>query len=197
MSCLSMFAAFSISSVSSLLHISIDNPDIVGVTETWLHSDISNSSEIQIPGYKIFRQDRADTVCGRGGGVFLYVKDSINCVSFGNESCTPLVVGIIYRSPNSCADNNQSLLESFRIVSSKRAVVFGDFNFPDIDWHSCTSGSHGRDFLEAVSDGFFTQHVLFPTREDNCLDFPDSHAHAEHIWPRHGNTWQHLGQLEP
>ncbi|KAJ8027731.1 RNA-directed DNA polymerase from mobile element jockey [Holothuria leucospilota] len=170
-----------------LAHISIDNPDIVGVTETWLHSDISNS-EIQVPGYKIFRQDRADTVCGRGGGVLLYVKNSINCVdvtnkfssgfsnclwceiSFGNESCTPLVVGIIYRSPNSCADNNQSLFESFRIVSSKRAVVFGDFNFPDIDWHSCTSGSHGRDFLEAVSDGFFTQHVLFPTREDNCLD---------------------------
>ncbi|KAJ8030776.1 hypothetical protein HOLleu_27279 [Holothuria leucospilota] len=48
--------------------------------------------------------------------------------------------------------------------------MFGDFHFPDIDWHSCTSGSHGRDFLEAVSDGFFTQHVLFPTREDNCLD---------------------------
>ena len=48
--------------------------------------------------------------------------------------------------------------------------MFGDFNFPDIDWHSCTSGSHGRDFLEAVSDGFFTQHVLFPTREHNCLD---------------------------
>ncbi|KAJ8026661.1 hypothetical protein HOLleu_31563 [Holothuria leucospilota] len=170
-----------------LAHISIDNPDIVGVTETWLHSDISNS-EIQVPGYKIFRHDRADTVCGRGGGVLLYVKDSINCVdvtnkfssgfsdclwcelSFVNESGTPLVVGIIYRSPNLCADNNQSLFESFRKVSSKRAVVFGDFNFPDIDWHSCTSGSHGRDFLEAVSDGFFTQHVLFPTREDNCLD---------------------------
>ncbi|KAJ8031156.1 hypothetical protein HOLleu_27797 [Holothuria leucospilota] len=91
-------------------------------------------------------------------------------ISFVNESCTPLVVGIIYRSPNSCGDNNQSLFESFRKVSSKRAVVFGDFNFPDIDWHSCTSGSHGTDFLEAVSDGFFTQHVLFPTRGDNCLD---------------------------
>ncbi|KAJ8020150.1 hypothetical protein HOLleu_42029 [Holothuria leucospilota] len=133
--------------IEFLAHISIDSPDIqvVGVTEPWLHSDISNS-EIQVPGYKIFRQDRADTVCGRGGGVLLYVKDSINCVdvtnkfssgfsnylwceiSFVNESCTPLVVGIIYHSPNSCADNNQSLLESFRKVSSKRAVVFGDFS---------------------------------------------------------------------
>ena len=40
--------------------ISIDTPDLVGVTETWLHSEISNS-EIQVPGYKIFRQDRSDT----------------------------------------------------------------------------------------------------------------------------------------
>ena len=167
--------------------INLDNPDIVGVTETWLHGEISNS-EIQVPGYKIFRQDRIDTVGGRGGGVLLYVRDSLNCVdvtdkfsggfsnclwcelSLGVGNSTPLVIGIIYRSPNSCADNNQRLFDSFRKVSSKRAVVFGDFNFPDIDWHSHLSGSHGRDFLEVVSDGFFTQHVLFPTRGANCLD---------------------------
>ena len=167
--------------------ISIDTPDIVGVTETWLHSEISNS-EVQVPGYKIFRQDRTDTINGRGGGVLLYVKESLNCVdvsnkfscgfsncmwceiSFANDCGTPLLVGIIYRSPNSCTENNQSLLESFRKISSKKAVVLGDFNFPDIDWHSCSSGPHGRDFLEVVSDGFFTQHVLFPTRDNNCLD---------------------------
>ena len=33
-----------------------------------------------------------------------------------------------------------------------------------------TSGSHGRDFLELVVDCFLVQHVLFPTRGDNCLD---------------------------
>ena len=120
--------------------------------------------------------------------VLLFVKDSLNCVevtskfSCGFSNClwcelsvnsangTPLLVSIVYRSPNSCAENNQSLFQIFRKISSKRAVVFGDFNFPDIDWHSCTSGSHGRDFLEVVPDGFFIQHVLFPTREDNCLD---------------------------
>ena len=170
-----------------LAEVNLGNPDIVGVTETWLHSEISNS-EIQIPGYTIFRQDRVDTVRGRGGGVLLYVRDSLNCVdvtdkfssgfsnclwcdlSFGDNMGSPLLIGIIYRSPNSCADINQGLLDSFRKVSSKRAVVFGDFNFPDIDWHTCLSGSHGRDFLEVVSDGFFTQHVLFPTRGVNCLD---------------------------
>ena len=170
-----------------LADVNLDNPDIIGVTETWLHSGIS-SSEIQIPGYTIFRQDRDDTTGGRGGGVLLYARDSLNCVdvtdkfscgfsnclwcevSFGAGNGSPLVIGIIYRSPNSCADNNQKLLDSFRKVSSRRAVVFWDFNFPDIDWHTCLSGSHGRDFLEVVSDGFFTQHVLFPTRGANCLD---------------------------
>ena len=57
-----------------------------------------------------------------------------------------------------------------RNVASKRVVVFGDFNYPDIDWHLCTSGSHGRDFLDLVSDCFLSQHVLFPTRGRNCLD---------------------------
>lgn len=56
---------------------SVDRPDVTGVIEPWLHSEIC-SSEIHAPGYKIFRQDRVDTGRGRGGGILLYVKKYLN-----------------------------------------------------------------------------------------------------------------------
>ena len=171
-----------ISEVSSI------DPVIIGVTESWLYPEIS-SAEFHIPGYNIFRQDRADTLNGRGGGVVLYVKECFDCVdrtvelSSGFQNCvicelslkndnstSSILIGVFYRSPNSSDANNQNLFNCLRGVSSRRVVFFGDFNYPDIDWLTISSGSHGRDFLDCVSDCFFMQHVLFPTRGSNCLD---------------------------
>ena len=50
--------------------------DILGVTESWTHDDISDV-EINIKGYRLFRRDRSK-VNGcrkRGGGILLYVKE--------------------------------------------------------------------------------------------------------------------------
>ena len=50
------------------------DPDFIGITETWLNSNISDK-EYCIDGYhKPIRQDRMDTKDGRGGGVLLLVK---------------------------------------------------------------------------------------------------------------------------
>ena len=46
--------------------------DIVGLSETWLNSNIGDEV-IYLQGYKVVRSDRH---C-RGGGVALYIKDSI------------------------------------------------------------------------------------------------------------------------
>ena len=92
------------------------------------------------------------------------------CEIYVDEGTSSVIVGVLYRSPNSGGDNNQNLYSCFNKLATKRVVIFGDFNFPDIDWRHCTSGPHGKDFLEVVSDCFFTQHVLFPTRGNNCLD---------------------------
>src|SRR5207247_8379211 len=46
--------------------------DIVGITETWLHSGISDS-EMSIEGYTLLRNDRTDAEKLRGGGVALYI----------------------------------------------------------------------------------------------------------------------------
>ena len=48
-------------------------PQIVVITETWLHNDISDS-EIVPPGYGIFRNDRSS----RGGGVAILYQDSLH-----------------------------------------------------------------------------------------------------------------------
>ena len=48
-----------------------------------------------------------------------------------------LLVGCIYRSPNSSETNNINLLKLLREVSENRyshKLIMGDFNFPEIDW---------------------------------------------------------------
>ncbi|VEN50405.1 unnamed protein product [Callosobruchus maculatus] len=51
-----------------------NNYAIIAVTETWLTSDVDDV-QIQIPGYNIARRDRANNA--RGGGVCIYIKNSI------------------------------------------------------------------------------------------------------------------------
>ena len=52
-----------------------------------------------------------------------------------------LLVGIIYRSPNSEAENSKHLCQLLTIASrhSSHLFIMGDFNFPSIDWASWSS----------------------------------------------------------
>ena len=54
-------------------------PDIIGITESWTTSQVLDS-ELALPGYDLFRQDRP--VSREGGGVLLYVKSSLHAVQF-------------------------------------------------------------------------------------------------------------------
>jgi len=94
--------------------------DIVAVTETWAHADIGDA-ELAIEGYVTYRIDRTHQ---RGGGVILYVKDTLKSVQENGvniesfEDCVwctiwtsegKLLVGVCYRSPNSSRENNEKL----------------------------------------------------------------------------------------
>ena len=58
-----------------VLFLASENPDIICVTETWLHPDVPDS--LFCPnGYNIIRQDRN----GRGGGVSFFL--SVTVLSF-------------------------------------------------------------------------------------------------------------------
>ena len=57
------------------LNIMVEDIDshIIGITESWANTDITDA-ELGLTGYVMFRRDR---IGRRGGGVVLYVKESI------------------------------------------------------------------------------------------------------------------------
>ena len=49
------------------------NPHIIGITESWANNDTTDA-ELGLEGYVTFRKDRMGR---RGGGVLLYIKETI------------------------------------------------------------------------------------------------------------------------
>ena len=105
--------------VSEFQHlIDLHKPAIIGVTESWCDSMITDA-EISLAGYSLSRKDRS---MGKGGGVLLYtheslsvtpvhslnnvgIEDSIWC-SLSLSGCDGMLIGLVYRSPNSSDTNN-------------------------------------------------------------------------------------------
>ena len=52
-------------------------PDIVGITETWATAEVLDS-ELSLEGYVMFREERKHCEAARGGGVLLYVRESLS-----------------------------------------------------------------------------------------------------------------------
>ncbi len=152
-------------------------PDIIGITETWAHSE----SHINIEGYHPpLRHDRTDG--RRGGGVALYISrllkfnpcQELNEIDYTDATwCTiplegrdELLIGLCYRSPSSSEDNNSELLNLIRSACSKGSshiLLMGDFNLKEIHWENATvdgpQHNYANSFLEATQDQFLVQHV--------------------------------------
>ena len=160
------------------------NPDVIAITESWTNCNISNHY-LQLPNYSIVaRHDRNDTANGRGGGILIYVKDTIKavetsppgifnqfaCIQLNNVGSNPLSMYVIYRSPNSSSENNDNLLEVLKLAKNPTIIV-GDFNYPALDWENLSGPSEGQKFIDLSLDQFWYQHVTFPThRSGNILD---------------------------
>ena len=122
--------------------------DFAGITETWLNSNIPDSS-INIDDFNLIRKDRSGQ---RGGGVCAFVRSSIPFVPLP-ELCRPdheilwvklrpyrlprefscIVVGLVYHLPQ--ADNNElydHLITSLDTILASHptagVIVMGDFN---------------------------------------------------------------------
>ena len=159
-------------------------PKIIAITESWCKVSIGDA-EIHLQNYVLYRCDRRNTV---GGGVLLYVHESLQSVS-----CTPLndlnideaiwctiqlrkkdkmLIGVIYRSPNSSSENNNKIVNLIPKLPDyteySHCLLLGDYNLPNINWATLTSlegdQSLSTNFLNACEDGFLTQHVSKPTR---------------------------------
>ena len=122
-----------------------------------------------------------------GGGVMILVKEHLNvveCADLNNHefreavwcviklsSVEKLLVGVVYRSPNSNKENNamlNMLLRQSTKVHATGLLIMGDYNYGQIKWNSGTvTGSEESDqakFLDTVQELLLYQHVGVPTR---------------------------------
>ena len=166
-------------------------PEILSITEIRPKALVDfNPHEYQIPGYDMF----INKIPKRG--VALYILQELNaqeCDILNNTEFEESVwchiqrgeqrvlIGNIYRSPNSDATNNENLLSIFsnQEITSKlydKIIITGDFNFPSIDWN-CNMSTNTKDieFIEVLRDAYLSQMVTEPTRhregqKSNLLD---------------------------
>ena len=158
------------------------DPQVIGTTEPRANKDIVDA-ELTLTSYVKFRKDRQER---RGGGVILYIKESIQAYEITLKSeadceeaiwCnivtrnSTLTIGVVYHSPNIGQEEDVKLQKVIREVSKGECVIIGDFNHGHIQWESLESaGGDDHQFLLLTQDCFLTQHVLEPTRGRNVLD---------------------------
>lgn len=167
--------------------------DILGVTESWIKKE--ESFAYQIPGYKMYTQERSSKL---GGGVALYVKNDLYCSTFEvvSEECNGLRFSVTDRSGNlvsglllyrfckSSVTKFLSTLENQSTLLSGHAVVFGDLNLNIIPPHN----NHA--YLNLMATLGFRSEVNEPTRvlgsSSSCIDhlfqrFPNGQYNAKKI----------------
>ncbi len=124
----------------------------------------------QIDGYDLHTNN-----LNTGRGIIIYTKSAMGAVVeevntkfeeslfcklklYGNDQ---LLIGNIYRSPNSDSDNNKKLSNLLKEANDKNIshmLLMGDFNFKEIDWttnSTSVSETHPATlFLESTRDCF-------------------------------------------
>lgn len=151
-----------------------NQPDIVTVTEIWLHKEILDS-EIVPPNNVIVRKDRKH----RGGGVAIVVRQSISFTVMPDVPDVEAVwckvslngvtvsIGAVYRPPHAEMAYLESLYDYMHNhVTSAAVIMAGDFNLPDVNWECLSTGTAMSDILSDYILSFnLTQLVVTRTRE--------------------------------
>ena len=167
--------------------VNLLEPKIISVTETWGKEWIKDGI-LKLDGYTMYRNDRKEK---RGGGSILYINNKLehrvcrplNALPFDSSSWCwvseeggkKILVGSIYRSTSSTANNDKLLLEVMEkaneVAGDNRVLIMGDFNVPCIDWdkRDLTPGAKiiEAHMLKTVNDCFLYQHVRDATRLRN------------------------------
>lgn len=138
--------------------------------------------------YNVYCHDHCST---RGGSILMAIKNNISslCISRNNNleliwvrissPHSNIIIGVCYRAPesdNTFVDKMRDALHELQ-TSHPRAVffLFGDFNFPSINWSSLTvtnksAINESKKFLDLTLDFNLAQVVSRPTRLENTLD---------------------------
>lgn len=158
------------------------NPDVIALTEIKPKnaSYELQPTDLQLQGYDCWPKITGD---GRGVAVFTHArlkannvpvtpgnfKDAVFC-SIRLRNNDHLLLGCIYRSPNSSRENNDNLEKVMAWAMSlnySHVCITGDFNYKEIDWESnsanASNNHQSTKFLIKVNDLFLYQHVEEPT----------------------------------
>ena len=200
------------SEVSGL--IDEQKPHILALTEFGAGSEVLDG-ELGIKGYTLYRGNHSSGGGGLGKGVAIYVTDTLNhsvCPKFDDLAfdCSTwvtvklsnrktLLIGVVYRSPNSCEENNEKLLAVMRQAATMRCdylTICGDFNLPKIEWSAVqcfdSDKSYSRAFLDTIEELSLSIHATRPTRfrgdQQSCLDL---------IFTNEENMVEEVGELPP
>lgn len=132
-------------------YLSLENPDVIGLCEILPKNAVDKHSieNINLNRYIKF----VPSVQGERG-VILFVKNSLkaNKVKILENSyqeaiwceivisnSDKLLIGLVYRSPSSSAENNDKLISVINNIMGlnyTHYLFFCDFNFKEIDWNS-------------------------------------------------------------
>lgn len=172
---------------AELLHlVEHENPDIICLTEL-----VPKNPEVQMQpveldifkNYDCFNNLKEKSLMR---GVVIYVKKLFSAQQVIIDECEitkesvwvevalrdrdSMIIGCVYRSPNSTETNNKNLnsLISRATRDKSHILICGDFNYPEIDWSTETTPANEDNkatvFMEKVMrDLFLHQHVQSPT----------------------------------
>ena len=104
------------------------DPQVIGITESWTNKDIVDA-ELALTSCVMFRKDRRER---RGGGIILYIKESIQAYEITLKSeanceeaiwCNIITKNStltieVYRSPNIGQEEDTKLQKAIREVSN-------------------------------------------------------------------------------
>ena len=140
---------FSLINVNSLMNklselnmfVVFNNVDILGVTETWLTSDVPDSF-VALPGYQIVRADVPGTVKKHGSALYIKFKYKFMQIScaINNVVVVYLIdfniyIVNVYRPPSNSAEDNDALVNFLiEFCFDKEVILQGDFNLPSLRW---------------------------------------------------------------
>uniref|UniRef100_A0A8C7E0X5 Reverse transcriptase domain-containing protein n=1 Tax=Oncorhynchus kisutch TaxID=8019 RepID=A0A8C7E0X5_ONCKI len=169
------------------------NPDVLAVSESWLRKATKNS-EISIPNYNIFRQDRT----AKGGGVAVYCRDSLQSNVILSRSIPKqfellilkitlsrnksLTVAACYRPPSAPSCALDTICELIAPHLASEFVLLGDLN-----WDMLNTPPVLQSKLDALN---LTQIIKEPTRYN-----PNSVNKGTENFNKHFSTAGHAFRL--
>lgn len=154
------------------------NMHVLGVSETWLVQNKHTDKSVELPGFKLIKNNRGN---GRaGGGVCLYINKSIKtkvvCQSTSSSETEYLfveahlnkkkiIIGVVYRNPAVSGVNelDECLMELFSETAYSDIIIMGDYNINTLV--DSTNLRSLKNTLNVLNMDIYTPTVTIPTHQ--------------------------------